>query len=409
MNPFPLVLAEMRRNRAGCAAVIILLAIAVGLVVAVGAQERALRTASARAADRFDLVVGAPGSPTQLVLTTVYLQQAALELVPASVLLALQAEDAAGAVAPVAVTDSHRGYPLVGTTAAFATGDGAYGPVAGRLFGSAGEAMIGAAVDLPLGERFRAAHGSAAENVLEAHEHGEEFVVVGRLAPTGTPWDRAIVVPIEAVWRMHAHPATSAGHDAIGGTAPQLGPPWVAGRAGPVPAIVVRPRTVTDAYRLRQQYRGRETMALFPAEALNRLYAVLGDVGLLLRWMAFAFDALLMAAIVLVIAAMLAARRDSIGVLRALGAPPLYVFATVWLHGALLVAAGAAGGLAFGAVLARALGAIAGDRLGFAVGAGIGAPELLLVAGMFVAGSLLAALPSLAALRSPVRRLLQRG
>jgi putative ABC transport system permease protein len=407
MNPFPLVLAEMRRNRAGCAAVIILLAIAVGLVVAVGAQERALRTASARAADRFDLVVGAPGSPTQLVLTTVYLQQAALELVPASVLLALQAEDPADVPAPVAVTDSYRGYPLVGTTAAFATADGIYGPVAGRVFENAGEAMIGAAVALPLGERFRAAHGSAAENVLETREHGEEFVVVGRLAPTGTPWDRAIVVPIEAVWRMHARPASAAGRDAAGGTVARLGPPWSAGEARPVPAIVIRPRTVADAYRLRQQYRGRETMALFPAEALNPLYAVLGDVGLLLRSMAIALDALLMAAIVLVIAAMLAARRDSIGVLRALGAPPRYVFATIWLHGALLVAAGTACGLVVGTALAHVLGGMAGDRLGFAVGAGVGVPELLLVACMFAAGSLLAALPSLAALRAPVRGLLQ--
>ena len=73
MNPFPLVVAELRRHRLGASAVVALIALAVALGVALGAQESALRRASARAADRFDLVVGAPGSPTQLVLTTVYL------------------------------------------------------------------------------------------------------------------------------------------------------------------------------------------------------------------------------------------------------------------------------------------------------------------------------------------------
>src|SRR5262245_16862653 len=106
MNPFPLVLAELRRNVSGGVAIVALIAIAVALGVAVTAQERALRQASARAADRFDLIVGAPGSPTQLVLTTVYLQPASLELLSAEVLPRLAREPGVAAVAPVAITDS---------------------------------------------------------------------------------------------------------------------------------------------------------------------------------------------------------------------------------------------------------------------------------------------------------------
>ena len=84
MNPLPLVLAELRHNRAAVLAVAVLIALAVSLGVAVSAQERALRKSSAAAAEPFDIVVGMPGSQTQLVLTTVYLQPAALELVPGS-------------------------------------------------------------------------------------------------------------------------------------------------------------------------------------------------------------------------------------------------------------------------------------------------------------------------------------
>ena len=42
-NPFPFVLADLRRSRGGVLAVVLLVALAVGLGVAVSAQERALR------------------------------------------------------------------------------------------------------------------------------------------------------------------------------------------------------------------------------------------------------------------------------------------------------------------------------------------------------------------------------
>jgi putative ABC transport system permease protein len=362
-----------------------------------------LRTASSRAADRFDLVIGAPGSPTQLILTTVYLQPAALDLMRAETLLELQRLDGVRAAVPVAVTDSYQGHSLVGTTAAFATDDGRLGPLEGRPFERPGEALVGAAVSLPVGARIRPAHGSPAENIIETHEHDAGITIVGRLAPTGTPWDRAIMVPIETVWAMHARPGPQSAPEA----ATTLGPPWSPDAAGPVSAIVVKPRTVGDAYRLRQQYRGRESVALFPAEVLNPLYSLLGNVGDLLRAMAVAFNALLMAAVLLVIAAVVAARRDSIGALRALGAPPAFVFAVVWLQGALLVAGGAMGGVVLGALLSRALSATLGGSLGLAIDAGIRLPEVLLAAGLLALGSLLAALPSLLALRKPVRNLLQ--
>lgn len=402
MNPLPLVAAELRRNPLGCAAVIALIAVAVALGVALSAQERALRVASARAADRFDLVVGAAGSPTQLVLTTVYLQPVALDLVPAQTLLQLQADPGVAVVAPVAVTDSYGGYPLVGTTAGFATNGGRLPIADGRAFNGIDEAMIGAGVDLPIGGKVRPAHGAPSENILESHDHDTQLTIVGRLERSGTPWDRAILVPIEALWEMHAKPG-----DGDATPSSQVGPPWSAGEARPVPALVVRPLTVGDAYRLRQQFRGRGTTALFPAEVLNQLYVLLGNVHDLLRSVTFAFDGLLVTAVLLVIVAVLSSRRQSVGALRALGASPVFVFATVWLQGALLIGAGAFFGLGLGFVLAKAVSAYAGAELGLAVDATVGVPELAFAAALLVAGSLFAAAPSLPLLRVPAAHLLR--
>jgi putative ABC transport system permease protein len=407
VNPFPLIIAELRRNPLGCAAVVALIAIAVALGVALSAQERALRLASARAADRFDLVVGAPGSPTQLVLTTVYLQPSALELVPAQTLLDLQADGGVADVAPIAVTDSFRGYMLVGTTARFATDGGRLPVVVGRAFSRIDEALIGSTVELAVGGSIRPVHGAPSQNIIETHDHDAELTIVGRLARTGTPWDRAILVPIEASWKLHAKP--SPGATGLSGSVEpsHIGPPWMAGDVQAVPALVVRPRSVGDAYRLRQQHRNRETVALFPAEVLNQLYALLGNVHDVLRSMTFAFDGLLVSAVLLVIVTALSARRQSIGVLRALGAPPAFVFVTVWLQGALLIAAGALIGVALGFALARVIGLYASKELGLAVDAAIGAQELALAAAVMVAGSLLAVAPSLPMLRVPVARLLR--
>jgi putative ABC transport system permease protein len=407
VNPFPLNVAELRRNPLGCAAVVALIAVAVALGVALSAQERALRLASSRAADRFDLLVGAPGSPTQLVLTTVYLQPAALELVPGRTLLDLQADSGVAEVAPVAVTDSFQGHLLVGTTAKFATDGGKIPVLDGRAFNRIDEAMVGAAVDLALGASVRPVHGAPSENILETHDHDAKLIVVGRLARTGTPWDRAILVPIEAMWNMHSK---SLPGETVrsGSTEPShIGLPWMAGDVLPVPALVVRPRSVGDAYRLRQQYRSPETVALFPAEVLNQLYAMLGNVHEVLRSVTFAFNGLLLSAVLLVIVASLSARRQSIGVLRALGAPPAFVFVTVWLQGALLIAAGVLFGVGLGFAFARLIGVFASEEFGLAIDATFGIQELALVAAVLGAGSLLAVAPSLPTLRVPVARLLR--
>ena len=117
MNPFPIVMALFRRNRATVLLFICLVMLAVALGVAISAQERALRQGSARAADRFDLIVGAPGSQTELLMNIVYLQPSAVELLKPDVLARLLAEPKAELVAPIGYGDSVDGFSVVGTTA----------------------------------------------------------------------------------------------------------------------------------------------------------------------------------------------------------------------------------------------------------------------------------------------------
>jgi putative ABC transport system permease protein len=158
MNPFPIVVALFRRNRATVLLFTCLVMFAVALGIAISAQERALRQGSARAADRFDLIVGAPGSQTELLMNIVYLQPSAIELLKPEILARLLAEPKADLVAPIGYGDSVDGSSVVGTTAEFVAHlSGELGE--GRLFETEAEAVVGSSAPFRLGQTLRPVHG----------------------------------------------------------------------------------------------------------------------------------------------------------------------------------------------------------------------------------------------------------
>ena len=399
-----MIRADLRALRWTAPFVVLLIALAVAIAVAFGAQERALRTASARAADDFPLLIGAPGSQAQLVLTAVYLQPDALPLIDGTLLNRLAADPRVAGVAPVAFGDTVRGWPVIGTTADFATRWGRLRPVEGSVFAREDEAVIGAAVTLAVGAEIVpshgiAAHGNAGEESAEeaAHRHdGVRYKVVGRLPATGTPWDRAILVPVETVWETHG---LGNGH----ATDPaRLGPPFDAASPPGVPAIVVKPRSVADAYVLRGAFRQGGTMALFPAEVLVSLYRVMGDLHEVVRLASALNNLVVLLAILLLSVLLLGMRRQRYAVLRALGAPRHFVLTVIWLGTSALIGAGCLLGLALGGLAAQAVAAGVAARTGLVLAPLPGWREVGFAALIFAAGSGLALLPAILAGRGSI-------
>lgn len=381
MNPFPFVLSEWRHSRSTLGAMALLIAIGSAISLGVTSVERALREASASAASRFDLIVGAAGSETQLVLTTIYLQPAALKLMPFEVLKRLRADPGVDYAAPIATGDSFAGFPIVGTTVDFAGNHGSLALDAGQWFGQNDEAVVGASTSLRIGDTYTPLHGSASENAIEQHAHtGKQVKVVGRMAATGTPWDRAILVPFEAVLELHSRPGHTSG----------------------VPAIVVKPRSVMDAYRLRNTYRSELTTAVFPAETLTSLYRTLGDVRELVFWIATAGQVLVLAAVLLGLYATLMARAQGLVALRAIGAGRLYLWLTLWLQAMAMLVAGVAGGLFGGSLVSWVAGSVLSDRLGLAVNARLSTDDLWSLVMMLIAGALASGLVAWRAYQAPV-------
>jgi putative ABC transport system permease protein len=166
--------------------------------------------------------------------------------------------------------------------------------------------------------------------------------------------------------------------------------------------VIVKPKTLSDAYRLRGVYRSERSTAFFPAEVLLELYGLMGDIRQLMSLMALGTQALVIGAIVAGVIALLRVHRKQFATLRALGAPRSYILAAIWLYVAIIVGIGSFLGLALGWVLAKAVSSMVAASTGIALSPVIGWSELTLVTGLIVVGCLLALVPAIRFYREPI-------
>ena len=386
-------LAGLLRRHAGVNAVFVaLIAVSVALGTALLSQERALREGSARAARPFDLVVAAPGSEVTAMLAAVYLQPADMPLIDGPTYAAIAGDPQVALAAPIAFGDSYEGAPVVGTTAAFVAHLG--GLAEGRAFEDRLEAVAGATATVAIGAAFEPAHG-----VIEAEEgaHGGlRYTVVGRMPPTGSPWDRALLVPVESVWEVHG---LADGHGLP--DAEPVGPPFDPAFFPGTPAALVVADSLGAAYQLRARFTTERTMAFFPGAVLFRLHGLLGDVGRAMQALTLVTQILVAAGVLTGLALLVRLIRTRLALFAALGAPRRFVMALCWSYAGALIGAGALLGLLLGLGTARILSAAIAARTQVALDATLGWTELHLVAGFASAASLLALLPALSALGRP--------
>ncbi len=159
-----------------------------------------------------DLVMGAKGSPLQLILSSVYHLDNPTGNIDYAEAQKWMKNPMVQSAIPLAYGDSYRGFPIVGTTSAYWEKYAA-GVAKGRAFEKNFEVLAGAEVaqklQLGLGAEFFGTHGNAEEGE-EHHEHA--YRLVGILAPTGTALDNLILSNLESVWAMHDHESEGVEH-----------------------------------------------------------------------------------------------------------------------------------------------------------------------------------------------------
>lgn len=394
--PWPLVRAILRRFRVASILFVLLIAISVGMGIGLLAQERGLRHGTAQAADKFDLVISAPGSEMTVMMSAVFLQPSDMPLLDGATYAEIAGHESVSIAAPLAFGDSFGSAPVIGTTAEFARYL-AEDRIEGRMWETAQEALAGALVPLEIGGGFAPAHGHGDAAEDNAHA-GEPLTIVGKLASTGTPWDRAILVPVETVWSVHG---LANGH--APDRSDQIGPPFDPAYFPGTPAVVVRSEALWANYALRSEFtRDRETMAFFPGAVLAQLYRVLGDIRQIMSLMALVTQVLVAAAVLLGLFILSRLFHRQLALLRALGAPARFIFAVVWSFGAVLLLAGTVLGLGTGSLAASVLSRIVTARTDILVTAPLSWSEIHFLAGFISVTLLLSLLPAAVVLRQPV-------
>lgn len=162
-----------------------------------------------------DLVVGAKGSPLQLILTGVFHLDAPSGNVALTDVQALAKHPMVAQLIPMSLGDSFQGYRIVGSTPDYLAHFGA-AVSNGRPWGAAMEVVLGAQVaqslGLTTGAQFAGSHGLASGGAGHADK---PFTVVGVLQPCACVLDRLVLTSLESVWDVHGkHGPAKADHDA---------------------------------------------------------------------------------------------------------------------------------------------------------------------------------------------------
>lgn len=339
-----------------------------------------------------DLVVGAKGSPLQLVLAGVYHLDVPPGNVPFSALAELRANRLVAQAIPLALGDSFRGFRIVGTEPALLALYGAR-LARGERFAAPMQAVIGARVaaetGLGVGARFVGTHGLAPGGP----EHADApFVVTGVLAPTGGVVDRLVLTPLESVWLAHeGDPADAEERDIL--EAERELTLVLVRYASPIAAATL-PRAINASDRLQ---------AASPAVESARLFRLAGPGIDGLR--AFAAVLLGVAALSVFVALFqaLSDRRRELALMRLLGASPARLFGLLLAEGLLSTALGVAAGLAIGHGAVELAGHFLARHGSWTLtGAEFATMAWVVAAGALALGALAAVVPAWLAARTPL-------
>lgn len=345
-----------------------------------------------------DLVVGAKGSPMQLILSGVFHIDAPTGNVPLKAVLELEKHPLVAQVIPLSLGDSFQGFRIVGSSHDYIAHYRAQ-LAQGKLWTQPMQVVLGAVsarkLGMTVGQTFVGSHGLAAGG----HAHGENFyTVVGVLATSGSVLDRLILTDSASVWQVHE----------VHGKAEEETKEHLLEQRE-VTLALLRYKTPLAAMSLPRYVNGSTGMqAAAPAIEITRLLSMLGLGTDVLR--AFAGVLLLTAGLSVFIALWSAVRerRGDLALLRMLGAPPIKLASLLLLEALWLGLLAAALGLLAGQGMANALGWLLRLDNSLLVGGMVWPPTLWLVPAIALAVSMLAALlPALGAYRVSVLELLQ--
>ncbi|HEX9980826.1 MAG TPA: FtsX-like permease family protein [Flavobacterium sp.] len=192
---------------------LILLTSGVAIISLLILLERQFEEKFAGNIEGVDLVLGAQGSPLQLILSSVYQMDAPTGNISYDSAQVWMRHPFAQSAIPLAFGDNYKGYKIVGTTPEYLHKFGMK-LGSGKAFDKNFEVVVGSRIaeklQMKVGQKFHGSHGQADGG--EVHEDFD-YIISGIAAPSGKVADNLILCNIPTVWAIHGDHEESTGHE----------------------------------------------------------------------------------------------------------------------------------------------------------------------------------------------------
>lgn len=324
---------------------ILLLALGLAIITVLILIQDQFENKMTKDAEGVDLVVGAKGSPLQLILSSVYHIDYPTGNIDMKDAMALSKNRLVKNIIPLGMGDNYQGFRIVGTNHDYLTLYDA-GFDSGEVWYKPFDVVLGFAVasklGLGIGDTFIGSHGIGSSS----HEHDEHpYIVTGVLSEKGNVIDKLILTSIESVWYSHDE---GHDHDKFETDVSTSGFP-VTDEDREVTSLLVQYRNPIAAIQLPRLINSKSALqAASPSFEISRLFELLGVGVKLIQGLAFAIIIIAGLGIFIALFNSLKERKYDLAVMRTLGASSGQLFVHIVLEGVILTFLGAIVGIAIG-------------------------------------------------------------
>lgn len=347
-----------------------------------------------------NLVVGAKGSPMQLILSSIYHVDYPTGNISYSEAEQLSKHPLVASTIPMALGDNYKEYRIVGTTSDYAT---LYGAVLqeGAVWKDDLEVTIGAKVaemtGLKIGDRFTGVHGF----IETDHVHDKyQYMVTGILKSAGNVLDQLILTNINSVWRIHEHHAEEE-EDEHEHDTEEL---HHHEHQEKITALLVFYRNAMGAITLPRYINQSTNMqAASPAVELNRLYSLMGTSIQTLSLVAYLIIFISGLSIFVALLNAMKERKYELALMRVMGGSKMRIFTLVVTEGLIITFVGFLIGIILSKVVAWGVARYAEGNFHYGMDAwGNIHQDLILLICSLMIGFLASILPAIKAMKTDI-------
>lgn len=420
---------------------ILLFSLSVGLITFLSLFNHQLKQGLDNNLAGIDLVIGAKGSPLQLILNSMYHIDAPTGNIPVSEAAPFlnPKHPLLSASIPLSLGDSYGAYRIVGAPPSILNLYNA-GRVEGEIYKADFEVVVGRTVaeklHLHTGDHFYSTHGLE-DNPDLMHDHGAPFEIVGILDRSGTVLDQLILTTPQTIWKVHEHDTASASHELHENHSHDEGHHHNELPVKDIDSMEIKALTDTILNSLRAnpekeitslliRYRNRTNiqslnllrninqntgmMAASPAWEINRLYAMMGSGADAIQYIAILIAIVAAISIFISLYSSLKDRRYEMALMRVSGAGPGKIFQMIIGEGMWISILGLISGLILGHAGIHLAGRILerGYKYQF-TGLTWVDEEIWIIAGSLIIGLLASLLPAIQGSRTDIHKTLAEG